>query len=451
MHSLEKRNLLPEDLKPLKNIKEYIAQGGLEALKKARSMSPDDVISEIKAANLRGRGGAGFPAAIKWAGVRSAPDEKKYIVCNMAEGEPGTFKDRYLVGKNPYLVFEGMLIAAHAIGAKQAILCTKEKFKLTVNRLQHALQEFEQQGLFEKGFLKIVLGPDDYLLGEEKGLLECIDGRQPMPRFFPPYMVGVGVNATETNPTVVNNCETLSHVPHILFKGADWFKSMGTEDTPGTVIFTLSGDVKNPGMYEVETGLTVRQLLYDIGGGPRSDKPFKAVFSGVANRVMTPDQFDLTIDFGTLRADGVGLGSAGFIVYDEDRAICDVAWMFTKFLAVSSCGQCIPCNSGTRNIMEHFANLRAGKGSEHDVEMITDLTGRCTQQARCFLPTQASVLSKSILDKFPEEVKYYTQNQDSCMSDDLVIPKMQDYDESAGAFVYEKDPKEFRPEFDVLF
>ncbi len=451
MHPLEKRNLLPEDLKPLKNIKEYIAQGGLEALKKARAMDPNDVIAEIKAANLRGRGGAGFPAAIKWAGVRATPDEKKYLVCNMAEGEPGTYKDRYLIGKNPYLVFEGMLIGAYAIGAKQAILGTKDKFKSTVARLEQALREFEQQGVVEKGFLQIHLGPDDYLLGEEKGLLESIDGRQPMPRFFPPFMVGVGVNATETNPTVVNNCETLSHVPKIIQNGAEWFTSMGTEDTPGTVIFTLSGDVKNPGMYEVETGLTVRQLLYDIGGGPRGDKEFKAILSGMSNRMMLPEHFDLKIDFGTLRNAGIGLGSAGFIVYDADRSMCEIAWMMTKFLAVSSCGQCIPCNSGTRNIMEHFENLRNGKGSQNDIDMIRDISGRCTQQTRCFLPQQASIVSQSILNSFSEEIQYYAENSDTCISDDLVVPKIQDFDEATSQFVYEKDPKEFRPEFDVLY
>ena len=451
MNALERRNLLPEDLKPLKNIKEYKNQGGLKALEKARAMSSKDVIAEIKMANLRGRGGAGFPTAIKWDGVASTSDDKKYIVCNMAEGEPGTFKDRFLVSKNPYLVFEGMLIAAYAIGAKQAILGTKYKFKETVICLQRALKELEREGVVEKGYIRIELGPDDYLLGEEKGLLEMIDGRQPMPRFFPPYMVGVGANATETNPTVVNNCESLSHVPSIILKGSDWFRSLGTEDTPGTVIFSLSGDVKKPGMYEVETGLTVRQLLYDLGGGPRGDKAFKAVFSGVANRVMTPDQFDLVIDFGTLRSHGLGLGSAGFIVYDEDRIMVKVAWLFSKFLAVSSCGQCVPCHSGTRQIMEHLENLCTGKGRPQDIESIVDLTGRCVTQTRCFLPTQSSILVKSIIDKFPEEFKYYSTNKDPCITDDLIIPKIQSYDEPSGKFIYEKDPKEFRAEFDNLY
>ncbi|MFT7538134.1 MAG: NADH-quinone oxidoreductase subunit F [Lysobacterales bacterium] len=451
MHALEKRNLLPEDLQPVKNIKEYKALGGLEGLKKARAMAPADVIAEIKKANLRGRGGAGFPMAIKWGGVAAAPDAKKYIVCNMAEGEPGTYKDRYLLSKNPYLVFEGMLIAAHAIGATEAILGTKQKFTATIPQLQRALKELEQEGVVEKGFMRIALGPDDYLLGEEKGILEMIDGRQPMPRFFPPYMVGVGANATETNPTVVNNCESLSHVPKIMANGADWFLAMGTEDTPGTVIFSLSGDVKNPGMYEVETGLTVRQLLYDIGGGPRADKEFKAVFSGVANRVLTPDQFDLVIDFGTMRNAGVGLGSAGFIVYDEGRSMVEVAWMFSKFLAVSSCGQCIPCNTGTREIMEHLDNLRCGRGAPADLEALTDIAGRCMTQTRCFLPTQASVLVGSVMEKFSEEFSYYAHNADTCISDDLIIPKIQSYDEKEGRFIMESDPKEFRPEFDTLY
>ncbi len=444
-HSLEKRNLLPQDLQPINSMQDYKAQGGLEGLKKARTMTPEELIAVVKDANLRGRGGAGFPTAIKWDTVSKMPDPKKYVVCNMAEGEPGTYKDRYLVSKNPYLVFEGMLIAAHVIGAKQAILGTKKKFKDIVLRLQKALDEFEDEGIVERGFLKIVLGPDEYLFGEEKALLEVIDGRAPMPRFFPPFMVGVGVGPTETNPTVVNNAESMSHLPSIVSNGADWFRSMGTEDTPGTVILSISGDVKNPGMYEVEPGLTVNQMLNDLAGGPIGDLPFKAVFSGVANRVLTPDQFDLKVDFGTLRAAGVGLGSGGFIVYDQSRSMVDVLWMFDRFLAVSSCGQCVPCNMGTRVITDHIEKLRDGRGCEDDIEAILAECGRCTNQTRCFLPTQASILSRSVIEKFRAEFEYCAKNQNYEKSD-LILPKLQHFDDDSGEFVYESDPIEFRVE-----
>ena len=450
MHRLEKRILIPEDLKPINSLEEYKARGGLKGLEKARGMERQALIDEVKRSGLRGRGGAGFPTAIKWQTVKDAPDPKKYIVCNFAEGEPGTYKDRYFCGKNPYIILEGMLIASHAIGATQAIIGTKLKFKHIVPRLQKAIEEFEQAGICLKGYLRLVLGPDEYLFGEEKALLEVIDGRAPMPRFFPPFLVGVGVNATETNPTVVNNAESLSRVAQILANGADWFKSMGTQDTPGLIVLTLTGDLKCPGMYEVEAGLTVREMLYDLAGGPK-DKPFKAVFSGVANRVMTPDQFDLKVDFGTLRSNGVGLGSAGFIVYDETRSMVDVAFMFSKFLAVSSCGQCIPCNMGTRVITEHIDNIRKGLGSAaKEIEDILAETGRCTNQTRCFLPTQEAVLIGSIIAKFRQEFLNYNTQKNS-FNNDFVIPKVENFDDQKWEFTFEASPKEFRPEHALLF
>ncbi len=446
MHPLEKRNLLQPDLRSINSLDEYKAIGGLVGLTRARTMNPKDVIAEVKKSSLRGRGGAGFPTAIKWETVSNAPDAKKYLVCNFAEGEPGTYKDRYFLNKNPYIVLEGMLIAAYAIGAKQAIIGTKEKFKKIglVQRLQQAIKEYEDAGVCPKGYLRLVLGPDAYLFGEEKALLEVIDGRTPMPRFFPPFLVGVGVGPTETNPTVVNNAESLSHVANILAKGPDWFKSMGDQDTPGTVILTLTGDLKRPGMYEVATGLTVRQMLYDLAGGPATDKPIKAVFSGVANRVMTPDQFDLNVNFGTLRTNGVGLGSAGFMVYDESRCMVQVAHMFSHFLAFSSCGQCVPCNMGTRVITEHLKKLLDQTGSPEDRDAILSETARCTNQTRCFLPQQESILISSIIKKFPAEFTAHANHSCSLSHAPLVIPKVENFDDQSGQFTFEKYPIEFQ-------
>lgn len=443
MHPLEKRVLLPQNLENLNSLAEYKAAGGLQGLAKARSMPQQDVINEVKKAHLRGRGGAGFPTAIKWQTVKDDFEADKYVVCNMAEGEPGTYKDRYLLLKNPYIVFEGMLIAAHAVGAKKAILGTKKKFKYLVSRLSGALDEMLKEGLFEPGYLEIVLGPDEYLFGEEKALLEVIDGRDAMPRLYPPFMSGVKAATGKNNPTVVNNAESMSQLPGIIARGADWFRQCGTEDTPGTSIITLTGDVKKPGMFEISLGITVNQLLYDLGGGPADpSKPFKAIFSGVANRVMTPDQFDLKMDFGTLRSAGVGLGSGGFIVYDESRWMADIAWMFSKFLAVSSCGQCVPCNSGTKRITERLELIINGEGCVDDIEEIMAVTGRCTNQTRCFLPTQESVLVSSIIKKFPKE---FEPNFDySRFNRNLYIPKVQDFDDATGQFTFESDPKEFR-------
>lgn len=443
MHPLEKRVLLPADLKPIQSLQEYKARGGLQGLEKARSMPREEVIALVKKANLRGRGGAGFPTAIKWETVSKAPDPKKFVVCNFAEGEPGTYKDRYYILKNPYQVFEGMLIAGYVVNAHQVIIGTKEKFKRVVPRIQQAVKELEDAGVAPKGYIRIVLGPDDYLFGEEKALLEVIDGRGAMPRQYPPFIVGVGYGPTETNPTVVNNAETMSHLPNILRNGAEWFRSMGTEDTPGTVILTLTGDLKRPGMYEVETGLTVRQMLYDLAGGPIGEHPIKAVFSGVANRVMTPDQFDLKVDFGTLRANGVGLGSAGFMVYDQSRSMVEIAWMFARFLAVSSCGQCVPCNTGTRYIAELLEKIKNGEASKDDIENILAETGRCTSQTRCFLPTQASVLIRSLLDKFAEEFRSQA-GQRIKVGQGLLIPKVEYFDDETRQFTFEASPKEFR-------
>lgn len=439
MHELEKRILLPEDLEPVSSLKAYQEQGGLEGLKKARSMDPEKVTAEVMAAGLRGRGGAGFPTAIKWQTVSRDPAPRKFVVCNAAEGEPGTFKDRYLISKNPYLVFEGMLIVAHVIGAEQAIIATKERFHNTLRQLSRAIREFEEAGLIEPGYLRLVEGPDEYLLGEEKAMMEVIDGRDAMPRYYPPFMVGVGVTPTDPNPTVVNNVETMSHLPLILSRGADWFRSNGFEDTPGTMILTLSGDIKHPGMYEVGLGLSVREFLYDLGGGPSGDKPIKAVFSGVSNRVMTPDQFDLPMGFGTLREAGIGLGSGGFIVYDESRDMVEVAHMFSRFLSISSCGQCVPCKQGTGEVTEYLEKILMNRGSEHDMALIRDVCGRCTSQTRCFLPTQESIVIPSIIDTFPDEFETHIRGIRTAPGD-IRLPKIDAFDESTGKFYYQGDP-----------
>ena len=443
MHPKETRVLLPEDLTPLHSLEEYKAQGGLEGLKKARQMSPEELIKFVTDAGLRGRGGAGFPTGIKWNTVYNEEAEKKFVVCNFAEGEPGTYKDRYLISKNPYRVFEGILIASRAVGAKKAYIGTKQKFKTIVPRIQQALKELEDEGVLEPGYIEIVLGPDEYLFGEEKALLEVVDGRYPMPRMYPPFLVGVGYTPSEANPTVVNNAESMSHLPLILQHGAEWFRSRGSKDTPGTMIISLTGDVQKPGMYEISLGMPVRELLYDLGGGPAGSHDFKAVFSGVANRVMTPDQFDLPLEFGTLRQNGVGLGSGGFMVYDTSRWIVDMAWMFSHFLAKSSCGQCVPCNSGTRIITEHLVKIREQQGTQDDIDAILAEARKCTSQTRCFLPTQESVLVPSCIQKFPEEFQPgHNINQ---YDRDVLIPKIESFDDASGTFTFEARPKEFLP------
>ncbi len=436
----ERRILLPLDLRPVKTLEEYKALGGLLGLERARALSPPQVIDVVKQSGLRGRGGAGFPTGVKWQTLYDDPSTTKYVVCNAAEGEPGTYKDRYLLGKNPYRVLEGMLIAAHAMNATAAVIGIKKKFIHPVQRLSGAIAELEEAGLAAPGFLEIVLGPDDYLFGEEKALLEVIDGNDAMPRNFPPFFVGIRATPTERNPTLVNNVETMSHLPAIFAKGPQWFCSMGTRDTPGTVMITLSGDVQRPGIYELPAGLTLRELLYDVGGGPAGDQPFKAVFSGVSNAVILPKIFDTPLDFGSMRRAGAGLGSAGFIVYDASHCMVKIALMFSAFLAESSCGQCVPCKRGCRIITEHLDALEHGRGSQENVNDIFYESGHCTDQTRCFLPQQESTLTTSIMHSFPEDFKRHAQGQGCLGGREPILPKIEYFDEGAGRFIYEQRP-----------
>ncbi len=442
MHPLECRRLLPQDLKPL-TVSGYISQGGGLAIKKALSMAPADIIEELKKANLRGRGGAGFPTAIKWGGVRNEPCPTKYVVCNFSEGEPGTYKDRYNILKNPYHLLEGIAIAIHAIGAKEAYIGIKKKYKPQIHRLFSARKEMENSGIIQSGVIKIHLGQDEYLYGEEKGLIESIDGNFPMPRNIPPYIQGVNFTPNSPNPTCVNNVESFCQVTHIMDKGANWFKSVGSEDTPGTVMCTVCGDIKQPGVYELAAGkVTLKQLLYDIAQGPVGQSPLKAVFSGVASGVVTPERFDTPLDFGSLKKVGGGLGSGGFIVYDQNACMVQAALKFSNFLAKSSCGQCVPCNWGTVHITEYLKKIEFGRGCQDDIEAILEICGCCTNQTRCFLPTQESILISSIIKAFPGEFKAHIEGQRPSQERDLVLPKLHDYNEETFTFSYD-DPAKF--------
>ena len=441
----EKRILLPQDLVPVKTLAEYKAIGGLVGLRKARGLTPQQTIDLVKESGLRGRGGAGFPTGVKWQTVFDDPSSTKYVVCNAAEGEPGTYKDRYLISKNPYWVLEGMLIAARAMKAPAAVIGTKKKFTFQVERLRKAVAEFEAAGAAPRGFLEIVLGPDDYLFGEEKALLEVIDGYGAMPRNLPPFYVGIRATPTERNPTLVNNVESMSHLPNIFAKGPEWFRAIGSKDTPGTVMLTLSGDVKRPGIYEIPAGLTLRQLLYDIGGGPAGGHPFKAVFSGVSNAVIMPKMFDTVLDFGSMRAAGAGLGSGGFMVYDASHCMVKIALMFSGFLAEASCGQCIPCHRGCRIITEHLQRLEYGRGSslhgtsgQDDIKDILHECGQCVSQTRCFLPQQESKVMTSLIQNFPEDFAVHADGRPCPCTREPVLPQIEYFDEGTAAFIYEK-------------
>ena len=288
------RILLPE--RSIESLDQYLAMGGGQAIGKALFMPTQKVIAEVKRSGLRGRGGAGFPTGVKWASVAHDPCPTKYLVCNGAEGEPGTFKDRYLMRNNPYQLLEGMAIACYAVNAKKAYLGMKKSFDTEYAAVSKALKEMSARGLLGPTPFEIILGPEDYLFGEEKALLEVVEGGEALPREadLPPYVKGLFATPTELNPAVVNNVETLSNVPDIILRGADWFRSIGTPDSPGTMIFTISGDVMKPGIYELPMGTPLRQLIDQQGGGARPGRSVKAVFSGISSAVIMPFALEYT-------------------------------------------------------------------------------------------------------------------------------------------------------------
>ena len=370
----------------------------------ALDMAPDDVISRVADAGLRGRGGAGFPTGTKWRGVRDQGDESgtpTYLVCNAAEGEPGTYKDRALMEHNPYAVLEGMLIAMHAVGADQGFVGVKEKFTTAVERVVAARDEMIEAGWQGADRIAVAPGPDEYLFGEEKAMLEVIEGKLPMPRIMPPYQTGLFATTTQPNPTVVNNVETYSHVARILAHGVDWFRETGTSSSPGTMVFTVTGDVANPGVYELPLGTPLRTLLVDIGGADPDG--IKAVYSGTSNAVITPAMLDTALDFDAMSDIGTGMGSGGFVVYDDSHCIVKVINVLARFLAIESCGQCNACKLGTQEVWDRLATIDAGQGDTDDLDALVKRVPVITDLARCYLPTGAQVTVGSTIEAFWEE------------------------------------------------
>jgi NADH-quinone oxidoreductase subunit F len=438
--------------RPYRTLSEYRENGGLRALEKVRRGGPEQIIETLRQAGLRGRGGAGFPTARKWDGVRSLEATQKFVCCNGAEGEPGTFKDRLLLRNNPYSTLEGLAIALNVIGARQAYICLKAAFVPEQDAVERALGELRAAGVPEADNIELVLGPDEYLFGEEKAMLEVIEGGLPLPRVFPPYIHGLfggvygGPSPQESNPTVVNNVETLAHVPNILNHGARWFRSRGTAESPGTMIFTVSGDVQKPLVRELPLGKTLRELIFDVAGGPASGRRVKAVFPGVANAVVAESAFDTLLGFDSMKAAGSALGSAGFIVYDDTACMVDVAYRFARFLYVESCNQCPPCKLGSREITERLEALLQGSGRHEDVDMILTATETVEDGQRCYLPTSTSLVISSIVEGFPDDFAVHTGEVTCELRHDLVLPKFLDYVEGQG-FSYDLDYVRKQPDW----
>jgi NADH-quinone oxidoreductase subunit F len=430
----------------MSNLDEYIAAGGCRALAAALERSPQGLIDQVKRSGLRGRGGAGFPTGAKWEVVRSDPCATKFVICNAAEGEPGTFKDRWLLRHNPYRVLEGIAIAAHAVEAARAFIAVKRVFGVEIRTLRRALAEMRGSDMLGPVPIEIVPGPDEYLFGEEKALLEVIEGNDPLPRIFPPYQIGLFATRGSSNPTAVNNVETLANVPHIIDRGAEWFRSLGTQSSPGTMLFTLSGDVLRPGIYELPLGVPLRRLLYEIGGGSPEGFALKAVFCGASNTVLSPAQFDTPLDFDSMRGAGSGLGSGGFIVYDGSACLVKATLAFSRFLYVESCAQCPACKHGSEEITRRLERIERGEGSQADVDAALNRCRAVTGGQRCALPTGESLLVQSAIRAFGVEFKEHL-GRHCPRPRDLPVPKFLDFDEEGGRFVYDDRYLRKRPDW----
>ncbi len=446
--------LLPSE--PIDSIDAYLATGvGGVAIRRAHELGPAATIELIKQAGLRGRGGGGFPTGQKWSGIATQTGSPHYLVCNGAEGEPGTFKDRALLRANPYQLVEGVAIAAFAVGAIEAFICLKASFVREIEALTRAVQEFQSAELCADCKVTIVAGPEEYLFGEEKAMLEVIEGNEPLPRWLPPHMHGLFATAPQlgwqphsaepgapsgasgSNPTLVNNVETLSNIPHILVHGADWFRSMGTAESPGTIVTTVVGDVIAPDVGEVEMGTPLRAVIDAVGSGLAPGRTVKAVFSGVANAVVTAADLDVPVSFEGFAAIGSGMGSAGFIVYDDTTCMVDTAYRFSRFLSVESCGQCPPCKLGSSAITEHLERIELGEGNAGDLDAIAGWLSHVTDGNRCYLAVEEQIMVTSILRAFPDEFTEHIEMATCPRPRRLPIPKLIDladghatYDES---------------------
>jgi NADH-quinone oxidoreductase subunit F len=450
--------LLPDD--PVTSLDAYLASdiGGL-GVERAQRIGPAATIDTVVASGLRGRGGGGFPTGRKWAGLGAQDGTRRYVVCNGAEGEPGTFKDRALIRANPYQVVEGIIIAAFAVGAAETFICLKRSFQREIEAVTRAVQEFQAAGICADCQVTIVAGPDEYLFGEEKAMLEVIEGKPPLPRWYPPYEQGLFATAPQLgwevtprsgsgggpNPTLVNNVETMANVPHILARGPEWFRSMGTVESPGTIVATVVGDVIAPDVGEVELGTSLRDVIDAVGSGIAPGRAVKAVFSGVANPVIVADQLDAPVSYEGLQAIGSGMGAAGFIVYDDTTCMVDAAYRLSRFLSIESCGQCPPCKLGSSEITNHLERLEVGGGSDDDLRWIRHWLTRVTDGNRCYLAVEEQLVVDSIMQAFPEEFTEHVELGRCPRPRRLPIPKLVDLAE--GTAVYDETFWRKRPDW----
>lgn len=399
-------------------IEEYIAVGGYEALAKAvTTMSPEDVIEEIKKSGLRGRGGGGFPTGMKWQFAKASVSDKKYVICNADEGDPGAFMDRSVLEGDPHKILEGMAVCGYAIGADEGYIYVRAEYPLAIKRLRIAIEQAEAMGLlgeniFGSGFsfkLHIKEGAGAFVCGEETALMTSIEGKRGMPRPRPPFPAVAGLWGKPTN---INNVETFGNVAAIITNGADWYAGFGTEKSKGTKVFALTGKINNTGLAEVPMGITMREIIYDIGGGINGGKKFKAVqIGGPSGGCLPESMLDLSIDYDSLTAAGAMMGSGGLVVMDEDTCMVDVAKFFLNFTQSESCGKCTPCREGTKRMLEVLTRITEGQGREGDIELLEELARNIKETALCGLGQTAPNPVLSTLKYFRHEYEAHIKEK----------------------------------------
>ena len=391
---------------PCASYMEYLRRKGRSAIDEARRRRPEEVVAELEHAGLRGRGGAGFPTGAKWRTTMLHECSTRSVVCNAAEGEPGTFKDRYLLRRDPYSMLEGLLVAAHVAGAEKTYVAMKASFVQELARVRAAVEEMRIAGAFGGVEVHVVEGPEEYLFGEERALLEVIEGNDPLPRepHYPPYERGLFATPASPNPAIVNNVETFARAAEIVRHGAASFRAIGTPDTPGPLLFTVSGDVARPGVYERAAGVTLRELVFDAAGGPRPGRSIKALLCGVSAAVILADKLDTMADHAHLSLIGSALGSAGFVALDDAVSVPRVTQAVARFLYVESCNQCSACKHGLRMASTALDALFDPRtATADDVVRAVDGAHHAPQANRCYLPVQGLILVPSLVRRFAAE------------------------------------------------
>ena len=411
--------------RPVRSLADYERAGGGSGLEAAVRLEPAGVIEEIAASGLRGRGGAGFPTGRKWGAVASyaSPVEPTTVVVNGAEGEPGSFKDRAILRADPYRVLEGALIAAFAVTADTVIVAVKETFTREAGLLRAAIEEIHAADWATDVEMSVFEGPPEYLYGEETGLLEAVDGRGPFPRVAPPYRHGAEefgddpassaakvemaapADLTDAPPTLANNVETLANVPGILAAGADWFRSVGTDESPGSIVCTITGRTQREGVAEVPMGTPLREVIEEIGGGPEAGHHHVAAMSGVSNTLVVADDFDTPVSYEGMQALGTGLGTGGFILFDDTTDFVAVAAGVSRFLAVESCGQCVPCKQQGLEIAAILERMCRDEANDADLAQLDKRIATVADSARCNLALQQQLVVGDIRRLFPSDAE----------------------------------------------